>query len=75
MVISRPRILYERGVIPRIAKRVGCTEATVRRALRCVREGEQPDLLRKVAINEYGCVLQRKPIPLSKLKAGETRGE
>lgn len=72
---TRPRILYERGVIPRIAKRVGVTEATVRLALRFVTEGEQPDLIRKVAINEYGCVLQRKPIPLSKLKAGETRGE
>lgn len=61
---TRTRILYERGVIAKIAKRVGVTEATVRLALRFATEGEQPDLIRQVAIKEYGCVLKSKPILL-----------
>lgn len=61
-MVTKPRILYERGVIPKLAKRVGVTEQTVRLALRFVTDGDQPDLIRKLALQEYGCVLRRKPI-------------
>lgn len=59
---TKPKILYERGTIVKLAKRFGVTEATVRLALRFATEGEQPDLIRQVALKEYGCVLQRRPI-------------
>lgn len=64
MAIYRHRILYEKGVIPRIAKRFGVSDNTVRYALRFVTEGDQPDLIRSTAIKEYGCVLQTKPISI-----------
>lgn len=64
MAIYRHRILYEKGVIPRIAKRFGVSDNTVRYALRFVTEGEQPDLIRSTALKEYGCVLQTKPISI-----------
>lgn len=70
-MVTKPRILYERGVIAKLAKRVGVTEATVRLALRFATEGEQPDLIRQVAIKEYGCVLQRKPVMINKLTKQE----
>ena len=59
---TKPKILYERGTVAKLAKRFGVTEATVRLALRFATEGEQPDLIRQVALKEYGCVLQRRPI-------------
>lgn len=62
MTIFRHRILYEKGTIPKLAKRFGVTETTVRNALRFTTEGEQPDLIREIAIKEYGCVLNRRPI-------------
>lgn len=62
MTIFRHRILYEKGVIPQLAKRFNVSENTVRYALRFATEGEQPDLIRKIAIKEYGCVLNRRPI-------------
>lgn len=64
MAIYRHRILYEKGVIPRIAKRFSVSDNTVRYALRFATEGEQPDLIRSTAIKEYGCVLQTKPITI-----------
>lgn len=64
MAIFRHRILYEKGVIPQLAKRVGVTPTTVRNALRFVTEGEQPDLIRKIALEEYGCALSTKPLIL-----------
>lgn len=67
-MVTKPRILYERGVIAKIAKRVGVTEATVRLALRFATEGEQPDLIRQIAINEYGCLLQKKQIVITNKK-------
>ncbi len=67
-MVTKPRILYERGVISKIAKRVGVTEATVRLALRFATEGEQPDLIRQIAIKEYGCVLQKKQIVITNKK-------
>lgn len=71
MTTVRPKILYERGVIRRIAKRFGVTERTVLNALRFVTEGEQPNLIRKVAIKEYGCVLSNKPVSLRALTEEE----
>ena len=59
---TKPKILYERGTVVKLAKRFGVTEATVRLALRFATEGEQPDLIRKLALKEYGCVLRKKPI-------------
>ena len=68
MAIYRHRILYEKGVIPKLAKRFGVTENTVRNALRFTTEGEQPDLIRSTALKEYGCALSAKPLTLSKLQ-------
>lgn len=70
-MVTKPRILYERGVIPKIAKRVGVTEATVRLALRFATEGEQPDLIRHIALKEYGCVLRKKPIVIRDITGTE----
>lgn len=64
MAIYKHRILYEKGVIPKLAKRFGVTENTVRNALRFTTEGEQPDLIRTIALKEYGCALSQKPITL-----------
>lgn len=62
MTIFRHRILYEKGVIPQLAKRFNVSENTVRYALRFATEGEQPDLIREIALKEYGCVLNKRPI-------------
>ena len=70
-MIMKARILYERGVIPRIAKRCGVTEATVRLALRFVTEGEQPDLIRQVAIKEFGCVLRKRQVVINDTVEGK----
>ena len=43
MAYFRHRILYEKGVIPQLAKRFNVSENTVRYALRFATEGEQPD--------------------------------
>lgn len=64
MAIFRHRILYEKGTVAKLAKRFGVSEQTVRSALRFATEGELPDLIRKVALNEYGGVLNKKPITL-----------
>lgn len=66
----RQRILYSRGVIPMLAKRFGVTEVTVRSALRFATEGEQPNLIREVAVKEYGCKVSRVPVmPTKRQKA------
>jgi predicted transcriptional regulator len=54
------KILYDRKVIPKIAQRFGVTEATVRLALRFKTKGDRPDLIRKEAVQFYGCVLMKK---------------
>lgn len=56
------KILYEKGVVSKLSSRFGVTEQTVRNALRFSTEGNQPDLIREVALKEYGCVLQKKQI-------------
>lgn len=71
MTAVKLKILYEKGVIPKIAKRFGVSEQTVRAAFRFATEGDQPDLIRKVAIKEYGCMLQKKPILIKPLSQGE----
>lgn len=62
MTIYKAKILYEKGVVPKLAKRFGVTDNTVRNALRFTTEGDQPDLIRKTALNEYGCAISKKPI-------------
>lgn len=66
MTIFRHRILYEKGVISQLAKRFSVTPTTVRNALRFATEGDQPNLIRKVALEEYGCVLSTKPMTIKK---------
>lgn len=60
MAIFRHRILYEKGTVAKLAKRFGVSEQTVRSALRFATEGELPDLIRKVALNEYGGRIKQK---------------
>ncbi len=62
MKIVKYKILYERGIVAKLASRLGVTEQTVRNALRFATEGEQPDLIREIALKDYGCVIQRKTI-------------
>lgn len=52
------------GTIIKLAKEMGLNEKTVREALRFVTEGEQPDLIRKKAVLEYGGI----PLDLAKGK-------
>ena len=66
MAYYRHRILNEKGVIPQLAKRYNVSENTVRYALRFATEGEQPDLIRKVALEEYGCALSQKPLTIKR---------
>ena len=62
MALYKSTILYERGVIKKLAARFNVTDRTVTNAMRFVTEGEQPDLIRATAIKEYGCVLTTRPI-------------
>lgn len=62
MTIYKARILYDKGVIKKLAADFSVSDHTVRNALRFVTEGEQPDLIRKAAIKYYGCVMTKKPI-------------
>ena len=64
MTYFKHRILYENGVIPKLAKRFNVSENTVRYALRFATEGEQPDLIRSTALKEYGCALSQKPVSI-----------
>lgn len=66
MTLYKARILYEKGVIPKIAKEFKVSENTVRNALRFVTEGEQPDAIRKFALEYCGCALMKKPIMQTK---------
>lgn len=69
MELYRYRILYEKGVIAKLSKRFNVTEQTIRAALRFATEGEQPDLIRNIAVKEYGCVLTKKPIKVHMVKS------
>jgi len=62
MTEYKHRILYERGVISKIAKQFNVADATVRNALRFATEGEQPDKIREAALSAYSCKLTKRPI-------------
>ncbi len=62
MAITKPKILYERGVIQKMAKAFNVSEQTIRSALQFNTTGELPDKIRKEAIELYGGVLIKKPI-------------
>lgn len=62
MVITKPKILYERGVVQKMSKAFNVSETTVRAALQFKTEGELPNKIRKEAIELYGGVLIKKPI-------------
>lgn len=64
MRLYKARILYEKGVIPKLAKYFGVSEHTVRNALRFVTEGEQPEAIRNEALKNYGCALVKKPLTI-----------
>lgn len=64
MSLYKARILYEKGVIPKLAKQFSVSEHTVRNALRFVTEGEQPEAIRREALKNYGCALVKKPLPI-----------
>ena len=53
MTIYKARILYDKGVIQKLAKHFSVSDHTVRNALRFVTEGEQPDAIRNAAIKYY----------------------
>ncbi len=50
------KILMKHGTSIKLAREMGVSDRTVRDALRFVTEGEQPDLIRKKAVSEYGGV-------------------
>lgn len=58
----KAKILYDKGVIKKLAKHFNVSDHTVRNALRFVTEGEQPDAIRSASIKYYGCVMTKKPI-------------
>lgn len=67
----RLTILYEPGVVAKLAKRFGVSDNTIRAALRFATEGERPDLIRKTALKEYGCMLRKKPIVIRDITGTE----
>lgn len=64
MKIYKHVILYERGTVQKLALRFKVSDKTVTNALKFITEGEQPDMIREVALKEYGCVLKRRPANL-----------
>ena len=59
---ERAVILYERGVVQKLAKSFGVTPMTVRSALKFATDGELADRIREEALKYYNCVLVKKPI-------------
>lgn len=59
----KKRIVCPPGAVKRIAAQYGVCENTVRYALKFLTEGEQPDKIRKTALEEYnGAIYEiRKP--------------
>lgn len=62
MAYYKTRIIYERGVVQKLAKRFSVDDSTVRRALAFQSEGEQPDLIRRACVQEYGGVVRNKQV-------------
>lgn len=52
--IYNKRIIVPTGNVKRIAKAVGVSDQAVRNALRFITEGEQPDRIRREAMENYG---------------------
>ena len=59
---ERMVILYERGVVQKLAKAFGVTPMTVRSALKFATDGDLPDRIREEALKYYNCALMKKPI-------------
>lgn len=62
MSIKKPIILYERGVVQKIAKSFKCDDKTVRDALKFITESELSERIRQEALKYYGCILVRRPV-------------
>lgn len=71
MEVCRYKILYEKGTIPKLAKRFRVSEQTVRAALRFATSNERSDLIREVALKDYGCALIRRPLVIKNQKQEE----
>lgn len=56
------RIIVDRGVVKRLSYEIGCSERTVRDALRFCTDGQQPNLIRLKAVRDYGGVVIRKKL-------------
>lgn len=52
--IYTKRIIVPTGNVKRIAAEIGVSGQAVRNALRFITEGEQPDRIRKEALENYG---------------------
>lgn len=50
----RKKIIVPFGAVQKIAKEIGCSDQSVRNALRFITSGDQPDKIRKEAIENYG---------------------
>lgn len=59
MALTNKRIVYPRGTVKELAKRFGVCENTVRYALKFLTDGEQPEAIRKMAVEEYGAAVSR----------------
>lgn len=59
--VYRYKILCDKGVIPRLAKRFDVSPQTIRAALRFSTASEQSDLIRQTALREYCCALVQTP--------------
>lgn len=60
--ITKPKILYPRGVVKKMAKSFGVDEKTVRNALNFVTESELAEMIRSEAVKCYGARLVRLPV-------------
>lgn len=55
MAIYRHRILYEKGVISKLAEDFSVHESTVRNALRYSSDSKQAKEIRNAAVQRYAC--------------------
>lgn len=55
MAIYRHRILYEKGVILKLASEFNVSEASVRNALRYSSDSKQAKNIREAALQNYAC--------------------
>jgi len=62
MPINRLRIVYERGVVPKLMKEFGVSDNTVRHALRFATTGEQADAIRAFALKYLNCHVVKEVI-------------